>query len=193
MKPLAITFCLSAASLAPMWASITINTEFGQLRNASDAVITGLTTYAIVYDTNNDSSMPGGLGVNDSLTVGDSAMAFAAFAGKTLSQGLTIGGDTVVKWGTFKDAEGVATPALESADFTASGGLTETLGYDIVFIGFRASQRKRHSCLADRDREELMKRPLIPAIRNHHIGMQIPADGFSYTTAIRGLQALVAK
>lgn len=123
MKPIAIILGIAAASIAPLWA-VTINTEFGSLRDASGAVISSTTTlYAIVFDTDNNSSLPGGLGVNESLTVGDSATAYAAFQGKTLSQGLKIGGDTVIQWGTFDDPEGLgfAFPVLTTADFADSG------------------------------------------------------------------------
>ena len=183
MKPVAITLCFSAAFLSPLWASITINAEFGSLRDASGAVISSTTTlYAIVYDTNNDSSMPGGLGVNESLTVGDSATALAAFAGKTLSQGLTIAGDTVVKWGTFNDPDGFAAPVLTTADFGASE-LTETAGYKYSFYWFPGISTN-----------------VIPALLtqigginetvdyfgtgSNYIGMQVPADGAAVTTSI---------
>lgn len=182
MKPIAITLGIAAASIAPLWAAVTISTEFGSLRDASGAVISSTTTlYAIVYDTDNNSSMPGGLGVNESLTVGDSATAYAAFQGKTLSQGMTIGGDTVVKWGTFNDPDGFASALLTSADFTASG-ITETAGYKYGFYWFPGISTQVIPALLS----EIggINETVAYVNTGSPIGMQVPSDGATATTSI---------
>lgn len=136
MKPSFISLFAVLAATSPLFATVTINAEFGQLRNSDGIVIATTTTlYAIVYDTDNNSSLPGGLGVNQSLTGSGSVSAFGSFAGRTLSQGLTIGGDTVVKFGTFNDPDGFTNPVLLTSDFIASG-LTEASGRNYAIYWF---------------------------------------------------------
>lgn len=110
MNPMKRTLSILALSAASAGATVTINGEFGQLRNSSgDPIISTTTLWVLIVDTNNDDALPGGLGLNSSLDAGsDSIQAFADFNGLTINEGMNIGGDKVVKYGTFNDPDGVA-------------------------------------------------------------------------------------
>ena len=136
MKSFLLTLVAAVSAGPSLFASITINGEYGKLRNGSGSVIAMSTTlYVIIYDADNNQSLPGGLVVNQSLTGDDSEAAHAAFAGLNLTQGYSIGGDKVVKIGTFNDPDGFAAPVLKTEDFDASG-VSATAGFNYGFYWF---------------------------------------------------------
>lgn len=134
---LLVSILLATVAVVPtLSASMTINGEYGKLRSSSGLVITMNTTaYVIIYDADNNQSLPGGLVVNQSLTSADSETAHTAFAGLSLSQGLSISGDIVVKTGTFNDVDGFAAPQLTTQDFD-SIGVNATAGFNYGFYWF---------------------------------------------------------
>ena len=136
MKSCYLTLFAILAASSSLSASITINGEYGKLRDSSGSVIAMSTTlYVIIYDADNNQSLPGGLVVDQSLTGDDSEAAYAAFSGLNFAQGLSIGGDKVVKVGTFNDADGFAAPVLKTEDFDASG-VSATAGFNYGFYWF---------------------------------------------------------
>ena len=183
MKPSSISLFAALAVTSPLFASITINSEFGQLRDSDGTVLSSTTTlYAIVYDTDNNSSLPGGLVVNQSLTSSGSVSAFCSFAGLTLSQGLTIGGDTVVKLGTFNDQDGFIDPVLKSGDFTTSG-ITETTGRNYAIYWFPGVSTAVIP-MSSFEVGGINETVAYTGIGNNFIGTVIPTDGALVTTAI---------
>ena len=180
MKPPACLFASFFAALAPVSATVTIECQFGSLRDSSGAVISSTNTlWAIIYDADNDGQLPGGLGTNESLTADDSNSAHSAFAGRTLSQNLEIGGDRVIFVGEFNDD--LAGPYLDSVDLTASG---LAAGRSYGFYWFPGST------LGDQNFEpdgfqvgginELVN--YYGASDAAYIGTQIPTDGASVAT-----------
>lgn len=181
MKPSACLFASFFAAIAPLTASVSIECQFGLLRDSSGAVISSTNMlWAIIYDANNDGQLPGGLGTNESLTADDSNSAHSAFLGRTLSQNLEIGGDKVISVGD-ELLDGTAIPYLASVDLAASG---LTTGGSYGFYWFPGST------LVDQNLDEegfqvggineLLN--YYGAGDNAYIGTKIPADGASVAT-----------
>lgn len=183
MKTSALILLTSFVVSSSLYASITINGEYGKLRDSAGTVIAMNTTlYVIIYDADNDLSLPGGLIVNQSLTEDDSEAAYAAFAGLSFTPGLSIGGDKVVKTGTFNDADGFAAPLLKTEDFDTIG-ITASAGYNYGFYWFPGVSTNE---IPDAPFEVGGINETVDyfGTGTNFIGTVIPADGASVTTNI---------
>lgn len=182
MKSIATLLACTLVTLAPVAATVTINGEFGRLRDSNGDILADTATlWAIIYDENNDGVLPGGLGLNESLTAGDSAAAYAAFVGQTLVEDLMIAGDRVIALGEFDQYEGVAFPTLAGVDLAARG-LTTFRPYGFYWFpgSTSGSQHLDIGGFQIGGINELVDYTDIGAC----IGTQIPLDGATMTTAV---------
>ena len=185
MKSIATLLACTLVTLAPVAATVTINGEFGMLRDSDGDILANTATlWAIIYDENNDGVLPGGLGLNESLVAADSGIAYTAFVGQTLVEDLMIAGDRVIFVGQFNDPDGVAVPVLAGVDL-ADKGLTALRPYGFYwFPGSTASvQNFDIGGFQIGGINELVNYTDIGA----SIGTQIPLDGATMTTALYDL------
>lgn len=121
LSGLTVAVCLAT----PLFGSISVDMDFGALRDSSGGVISSTATlWAIIYDENGDNSLPGGLGIDESLVDADAAAAYAAFAGQTLAIDALIEGDRVLDFGVFNDPDALALINISETDFAGSGLVT---------------------------------------------------------------------
>ncbi len=110
----------------PCSAAISISIQAGELLNSSSNMVTETSLWAIIYDANGDNMLPGGLELNSSLTTGDTTTIIAAFAGKQITTGATIGLDKIL-WAGEVDglntsgASGIGGHNLSSFTFASLG------------------------------------------------------------------------
>jgi hypothetical protein len=91
----------------PCSAAISISIQAGELLNSSSTLVSDTSLWAIIYDANGDSMLPGGLELDSSLTTGDTTAIIAAFAGKSITTGATIGLDKIL-WAGEVDGPGTS-------------------------------------------------------------------------------------
>ena len=179
------------ASINPLGATVSINGQVGGLRDSSGVLISSTATlWALVADTNGDQKLPGGLNTNDSLTVVDSASAYAAFKGLTIGSALTIGGDQVLFTGEFNSptsTNGVAAfkPGLSpNPPFNpADNGLATGDIYGIYwFPGFDLTNNVLPTTpFQIGGINEITK---YVGSGSNFIGMKMPSDGANVTTGV---------
>jgi hypothetical protein len=93
------SICFSGAILAGLisisTATINWEIELSSLRDSSGTQVPDDTLWAITYQ-DSSGNLPGGLENNSSLTIADSAAAFAAFGGRTIATGQTVAGSSIL-------------------------------------------------------------------------------------------------
>jgi hypothetical protein len=121
--------CLSvlgvlAISFQTCWGVISFDIQAGEFRDSTGVVVSDSSLWAVVYDANNDGSLPGDLGLNEHITTSDASSVLGDFAAVTIATGLMVGGDRIL-WAGAVDGEATsgvsgvgATTAL--SDFTFS-------------------------------------------------------------------------
>jgi len=184
MKSIAALLACTLVTLAPVAATVTINGQYGSLRDSNgDILASTATLWAIIYDQDNSNTLPGGLGLNESLTVADAGTAYSAFVGQTLVEDLIIQGDRVIFFGDFNDLDGVAFPTLAGIDLAARG-LTTGGRYGFYwFPGSTAgSQNFDIGGFDVGGINELVS--YTGAGGGDSIGTEIPNDGATMTTAL---------
>jgi hypothetical protein len=122
MKNLLFTTSLSFGLLATAGATVTWDISIGALRSSSGTQVPAGSLWAMIYQ-DGAGNLPGGLDSNSSLTTADTASIGSAFAGMTISQGLTIGGSTIILTGSV-DSAGSANYGIVAATFPPFAGVT---------------------------------------------------------------------
>jgi hypothetical protein len=111
MKSKLLLAALAASLIGSAGATITLNTQFGTAFNASGTAVPAGTLYALVIDTDNNSTFAGGFGLNSSLGAAGAGSAFSV--GQTLTLGGLLGGDTIFYLGAFDGAgEGITAETI---------------------------------------------------------------------------------
>jgi hypothetical protein len=170
---------------ARCYAAVTINGEFGGLRDASNSLITNTDTlWAIIYDKNGDDELPGGLGFGESLELPDSTDAFSDFAGKTIEEGTMIDGDQVIAVGSFNDPDGVAVTPLNFAPDLASNGLAEGRKYAFYWFPGRAAATNQLPLDATFEIGGLNEIEKYTGTGTNFIGTEMPDEGAGVTTSL---------
>lgn len=129
-KTVLLALLLSAASAN---ATITLQTFFGALHDASGAVVPEGTLWALVVD-NGAAGFAGGFGANSSLAQAGAAEVFAP--GQSLSIGGLLGSDTIWAMGGVSadaGAAGSAAPVFTSMAY-GTNGLAAGLNYAIYWF-----------------------------------------------------------
>jgi hypothetical protein len=175
--------------------SITINAEFGGLRDSSGSVLASQSTlYVIIYDLDNNAAFPGGMGQNGGLVAFNSASVHTAFNGLTFAPGTSVGGDKVLKVGVFNDPDGAAFPVINDSDFSASG-ITPATGRSYAFYWFPGLSSVSSSVPTSSFQVGgIQENILYTGTGDTRMGMTMPADGKLVTTSIMesGLDGNVA-
>lgn len=125
MKSKLALFALFAAAILPASATVTLNTAFGTAYNAAGTAVPNGTLWALVVDTNNDSSFLGQFGTNSSLNVSGADILFNT--GDSIGIGDVLGGDTVFAMGGF------------NADGSSLDTVIATLGANGLAAGLKFS------------------------------------------------------
>lgn len=117
----------------PAMASVTLQTQFGVAYNSLNAQVPVGTLWALVVDTDNNSSFAGGFGLDQSMQTIGANVTFAT--GQVLTVGALLGGDTIFAVGGF-DGGGIASDTI-TFDL---GTLGITAGRNFAFYWFPGSQ-----------------------------------------------------
>jgi len=131
MKLKLIGFLVGLAAL-PASASVTLQTQFGTAFNSSSVQVPAGTLWALVVDTDNNSTFAGGFGLDGSLQLAGANSTFST--GQTLTVGNLLGGDTIFAVGGF-DGGGLASDTI-TLDL---GTLGVTAGRNYAFYWFPGS------------------------------------------------------
>ncbi|MCW1922092.1 hypothetical protein OKA05_05975 [Luteolibacter arcticus] len=111
MKSKLLLAALAASLIGSAEATIVLNTQFGTAFNSGGAPVAAGTLYALVIDTDNNSTFAGGFGVNTTLGAVGANSVFTT--GQQLTLGQTLGGDTIFHLGAFDGAgEGITAEVL---------------------------------------------------------------------------------
>lgn len=183
MKSILAAAILTSVAVMTATAGITINSEFGQLRDADGVVISNSSTlYVLIYDADGNGTLPGGIESNSSLGESNASLVYEAFSGISFTPGLQIGGDRVFKVGYFNDEEGYSNPVLNQPDFDDSG-ITLSVGRTYAFYWFPGltTNTVPSGSFQVGGINELVS---YVGTGSNFIGMQIPADGSAVTTSI---------
>lgn len=131
----ALTALALIASASSAFASVTLTTGFGVAYNSTGAVVPDGTLWALVVDTDGNSTFAGGFGLNSSLTEAGANTVF--IPGQTLSVGGLLAGDAIFAMGSFNGnaVAGMAGLSLDSVTaFYGTNGLAA--GKNIAFYWF---------------------------------------------------------
>ncbi len=99
MKNLIVSTLSLAAVFWSTAHAATYSFTFGKLHTSTHTNVSDTSLWAIIYDTDSNGLLPGGLSTSvtaDNLTAADAATANAAFGGKTLATG-AFGGDRILR------------------------------------------------------------------------------------------------
>lgn len=94
MKNLIALATATLVLTGPLSATATIQLGAGELKDASSTILSTNTLWALV-EADDLGNLPGGLGLNESLTIADGASAWAAFAGQTIAVDTIIDGSRI--------------------------------------------------------------------------------------------------
>ncbi|MBX3741327.1 MAG: PEP-CTERM sorting domain-containing protein [Akkermansiaceae bacterium] len=129
MKLKLTSILLLLGATLPASATITLTTAFGNAYTAAGATVPNGTLWALVVDTNNDSSFMGQFGVNTSLSLAGANNLFAT--GNSIALGTLLGGDTVFAMGGF-NADGTS---YDQANLTIGlNGVQQGLKFAFVWF-----------------------------------------------------------
>ena len=129
---------LAALLYAPnAFATITMEIQFGSMRDSATTTLPATALWAVIYDDNNDGVLPGGLEANSSLTNLDAATANAVFLGVRIEEGAMVSGDRILKTGSVGDQPG-------------SGNLDEVWNFDPSSAGLNLEPGRRWALFCSR-------------------------------------------
>ncbi|MCF7674166.1 MAG: PEP-CTERM sorting domain-containing protein [Akkermansiaceae bacterium] len=112
MKKLTLLTLLFPALALPSGASISIDTFAGEFLDASGSNASDSSLWAIIYDSNGDDLLPGGLTPDSSLLGTNASQAFTDFSGQQILTGQNIGFDKILWAGEIDGANLSGTPSL---------------------------------------------------------------------------------
>lgn len=91
-----ISLATFLAGVPSCFAALSIEIQVGVLNTSTSAIVPDTSLWAIIYDDNGDTQLPGGLGDGTSLTAANTAQTAAAFTGATITGGGAIGDDRIL-------------------------------------------------------------------------------------------------
>lgn len=105
---------LLIASVAPAFATITLNTQFGVAYNSLGVAVPDGTAWIMVVDANNDSSFAGGFGLEGTLANANSTFS----TGQVITNNSVLGSDFVFAMGSFNGTgSGLTGASLDAVTF----------------------------------------------------------------------------
>jgi hypothetical protein len=120
MKSVLVLCTIGLALTTALPALVTINMEYGSMRDSTGAVISSTNTLWALIQDDGDGTLPGGLTSDSSLVSGNTAAAFADFAGQAITVDSLLGGDRIFAVGNFNDPDGYHNELLSDFDLTAA-------------------------------------------------------------------------
>jgi len=165
-------------------ATVTVSSNYGQLRDShGDVIVSTTTMWALIYDENDDGTLPGNLGINDdSLAPTDIAAIIRDFRGVNIAVDQYIGNDRVILMGDFNDSNGIAKPFLDNVDLTARG-LTSGRQYGFYFFPDQTTTTQDFT--GDFEVGGINEvTNYFGAGNDAYIGTEIPDDGKTLSTVI---------
>jgi hypothetical protein len=124
---------LLAILLAGSASAVTINLYTGQFRDSSGVPVPDGTLFALVANSDSGTTLPGGMGLNSTLTNSQANSVFTT--GQTIASSSSIGGDTVFFIGAVNGATNDTIPGLINTvvNFNLTAA-TSGLAYGLYFF-----------------------------------------------------------
>lgn len=131
----ALTALALIASATSAFASVTLTTGFGVAYTSTGVAVPDGTLWALVVDTDGNSTFSGGFGLNSTLTESGANSVFTL--GQTLAVGTLLGGDAIFAMGGFNGTAVAGMAGLSLDSVTTNYGTNGlAAGKNIAFYWF---------------------------------------------------------